>query len=66
MWEITNEELRQIMSGDFRFFKCLDCEGQGELYFKDDEPCSKEESDYEEGCCTCKGLGGKLHLGRDL
>ena len=74
MWEYTTQELRMLLSGNFTFHKCLDCDNKGwvwcdtELGEVVNKPMESDDPDrYErDGCDTCSGLGGSLHIGMKL
>lgn len=55
-WQFSNEELRQLMQGQFRFDKCLTCDGKGLEVVRD------EEYEHFDECCACEGLGGFLEI----
>lgn len=62
IYEFDSNELRMILSGQFTFFKCLECDGEGAWYFKDEKPSNKTDFDDCVDCEICKGLGGKLYI----
>lgn len=71
MYEFDNQELRMLISGNFSFRKCLECDGLGWVWFDTDigemvnAPMSSDNPyKYEKDSCNfCRGLGGFLRLG---
>jgi hypothetical protein len=71
MYSFDTAELRQILSGDFRFGKCLECDGKGLVWCDGDigevVSGSMDADDpyrYYQDCCDfCDGLGGFLVIG---
>lgn len=69
MYEFDTLELRALISGRFRFTKCIECDGLGNVLvdhaigevvrFVDP---SRTDDFYRDCCDFCNGLGGKLEL----
>ena len=63
-----------LLSGNFTFHKCLDCDNKGWVWVDTElgevvnKPMESDDPDrYErDGCDTCRGLGGSLHIGMKL
>jgi hypothetical protein len=63
---VTVEEFRDLISGRFTFFKCIDCDGKGYVSYDGNTgesitPHTDPASICRVGCESCDGLGGNIH-----
>lgn len=68
-WHLSNEDLRALIQGKFKFGACLECSGKGwVLVYEDGTVCQGVQAGtsgddyYQDMCEDCEGLGGRLRL----